>query len=326
MDFEKGVEDQGTRDKMNLLILVHELKSVSESSIAKKLESDRNIVSQLGEELAYEGLITVEVGQKDPLYKITSKGEGKICSLQKEIRREQEILEKEKIPKVSAKDRMKKMREKMFGPFKSIINFFRGGFHEALLFISAVVSAYMLYRFISNPNTEILSFLFSAVLISIVMLLYHEYKSKLKTKEVVSFLEWRMLFLKQHRIHLFMTFTMVSLIYVSGMMIMDPSGLDTYIMAAGFLMSTSVLLYKKDATRAGVVKFYAGILSLTYSVLLAGGVSSITRILIDEKLRAVDVAVSVILLFLVYVNKDFLGVNVEPLRDIMREVSRKPSE
>jgi predicted transcriptional regulator len=323
MDYE--MEGQESRDKMNLLILVSELKSVLESNAAIKLEMAENLVSQLAEELEYEGLINVDKTGGDPEYKISEEGKKRIKKLHKEIQREEEEREKAEKPKISYSmlvEMLQKRVDRIIGRVKYMC---REGLHETILLALVLSSAYLIYVFLRNPNTQVFSFLYATIILSFSLLLYRDYRNELKTDAAVNFIEWRIRFIKKHGGHIFTLLSLVSLVYAVGMIVMDPDRMDVYIMLAAFLVSTSTVFYTAELTVKNILKFYAGVLLLTYSLLLITGASSVTETVLNYFIRIVDLGVGLVVMVIVYINRQFFGVNIESLKEMLYAASRPPT-
>jgi len=113
--------------------------------------------------------------------------------------------------------------------------------------------------------------------------------------------------------------TYILLIYFVVMFIVYPADRAAYLTYSIVVISTSVLISAPKKNVMDVIKFYIGIIFLTYSVLLIVGLRSITITLLEESSRIVDVIVGVVILLLVQLNDENLGVGVNSLKKILKE-------
>jgi hypothetical protein len=188
-----------------------------------------------------------------------------------------------------------------------------------VLLFTSTLSVYLLYHFIQEPNTQILSFFLAVLTLSVTLMLYNQYKRYLKKGGVISFIEWFIWILKSRKNYIALIITYILLIYAIVMVIIHPLERALYLMYVVMLISTSVLLYYPKERLVDVLKFYAGMAALMYSILLFFELASVSATLMGEKYRVLDIFIGLCIILLIKINEDRLGVGVKPLKKMITE-------
>jgi len=315
--------DEVSDEGMKLLMLIDNYKSISKRNAALKMEEDVEYICEIADELQSKGYITTEKSLKEPLYTVTKAGREKIGEIHQRVTSVDEEKNKEKKkkkPRLDVKQKLQNVREGLSVKAEKAMGFLKPEFHEIAILVATGLCIYLLYLFIQDPNRQMFSLLFASLIGSMVLILYSRYKYELKSRPFISFLEWMAHFLKSRRGSISAVSVTVSLVYVFGMMIMDPANIPSYIVIAAILFATSVILYTSHNTLKHILKFYVGVGLVTYSLLLIVGVASLSGILTGEQFTLFDVVLGLIILLFTYSLRDFFGVGVQPLQKMLEEV------
>ncbi|MBD3260822.1 MAG: hypothetical protein GF334_03960, partial [Candidatus Altiarchaeales archaeon] len=226
-------------NKNHLLGLICELKSVSVLAASYKLETPIDVVSVWAKELESDGLISVDYQGVDPIYTITSAGQNKLMGIEKDLREEQRqrLFESYSTPidsNISGKSRdFRGMLQKIVSAIPVRYDFFA--------LISILISLRLFYLFIRDPNTQVYSFFFGSLLFSATVFFYRKYRRIHKSDESVDFIQWLPNFIVENRVYITTILIAFSLVYVLGLIWLNPSDLPFYLLLAVFLVSIAVL-------------------------------------------------------------------------------------
>ncbi|MFH1404459.1 MAG: hypothetical protein ABIH11_09345 [Candidatus Altiarchaeota archaeon] len=295
--------------KKHFLALVFELGRVRRDLAFKKIGISPEVGKAWISELESEGWIRVsgdELGE--PLLEVTPKA----LDRQKDIVRmleehERDVAEDAK-PKYTVKQKFGRFADTSKRSFTSVIVSFFMNLRDILIIASTLLSLYLLYNFILSPNTAILNFLLGAILLALVLILYRQYEKYLKTRSFISFVEWVMLLINMRRKHIAVIITLVFLIYIAGLMMLDPDDTGIYLMGCMVVLTTGLLISYPKKSIADALKFYVGMAQLMYSMLLIVGMLSITDPILVSKSRTIDVVVGILFLIILQLNEEFFGV------------------
>ena len=301
----------------HLLGLILEIRNLKDDAAARKLGVSIQQIREWASELEKEGwvIISSDDGVMQS-YSVTKGGLGKLKSLKKQITEQENYVPK---PVVPPKARMAESRARFKSRIDAYGNLVKSSYRDFILLASTLISVYLLYVFITKPNNEVLSFFLAVLIFSVVLLLFNQYDRYLKTKKVISFIEWLMWVIGSRKRYVAIIITYILMIYFVVMFIVYPADRAAYLTYSIVVISTSVLISAPKKNVMDVIKFYIGIIFLTYSVLLIVGLRSITITLLEESSRIVDVIVGVVILLLVQLNDENLGVGVNSLKKILKE-------
>lgn len=322
MPAEKEEKLELSEDSKIFLFFINELHAVRQDNAAAKLEWDVEYLYSLAEELSYKGFIDIELGSENPMFTLAEEGRKFVDKIHREVQLPDEdgASEESEKPKPS----LNKLVKKILGGVKNAVKLFaekiREEFHKLLFLLSIGFSLYLLLMFLQDPNKEIFSFLFGTFIISLILILYARYKSELERRAFIGFAEWFIVFLKRHRGPLLVTSVGISLVYVLGMVTLGGVDSTAYFIIAAVLLSTPVAIYMPHSDVHSIFRFYAGMVLLVYSMLLLVGVSSITSELFKQPFALMDFAFGAMFLFIAYTLRDYFGIGVEPIYEVLNEL------
>ncbi len=302
----------------HLLGLVFELNGVKESAAARKLEVPAEKISRWTSELDKQGLMRVtERETGDPLLRITPEGLKKLEKLEKEFAREEEGEEEN--PRPDPRKALKKTAGRIKAFLVRAAALIKELFRDIILATSTLLSLYLLKVFFDNPTVEVLSFFFGSLLLSLVLVLYHQYKKYLKTREVIGFMQWVERLAESQRVYIALTIVTLLLIYLAGMFVLNPQYRGVYLMLAVLFASLAALVYYPKKTTGEAVRFIAGMALLVYGLLLIVGWMSVTSFF-GNNVRLIDAGFGAALLILVHVNEGFFGIRVKQLKRMAKSI------
>ncbi len=318
---EKTDESTNSTDILNkdhLLGLILEFKHVKKSVALKKINVSNEVINEWIIELEKEGWISVsEIEYDDPIMEITSKGLDEAKHLMKNLQEEQSREDEADKPKISTKQAFKGAADKSKIQFKSFIASFINNSKDILVVVSILLSVSLLYQFLQNPNTYVLNFLLGAFLLSLTLILYRQYENYLKTRQFLSFMEWCMMLVNLKRKYIAAILTLTLMIYISGLLIRNPDNLAVYIMGYMIVLSTALLLYYPKETISDALKFYMGMIQLTYSLLLISGLVTISEIFLVAKSSTIDVVIGLSFLLILQLNQETFGVGPKEFKKMV---------
>jgi DNA-binding PadR family transcriptional regulator len=307
MSEEEGSDanPQGKLTSKNLLTVILEFEGkIRESSASRKMGVESETVRGWAEELEAEGFIELaELGVGDPLLQVTPAGLKKLDDIKREWKEQEGVGEEGE-----SEDKPGGGKRKLGFNVKAGFTRVRGMAMDFVILGTSIVALYLLKQFIEDPNAEVLSFFFGAILLSVTFLIYNQYKKSLKTRKVFGFMQWFLQLLQEKRRYIATTIVSMLMIYAVGMLILEPYNRSFYIMLMVLIASTGMLIYYPKKTFFGVIKFYIGIGLLAYALMLIVNLLSITSTLFEQRVRLLDVGVGIALLVLIQMNEDWLGI------------------
>ena len=111
--------------------------------------------------------------------------------------------------------------------------------------------------------------------------------------------------------------TLTLMIYISGLLIRNPDNLAVYIMGYMIVLSTALLLYYPKETISDALKFYMGMIQLTYSLLLISGLVTISEIFLVAKSSTIDVVIGLSFLLILQLNQETFGVGPKEFKKMV---------
>jgi molybdenum-dependent DNA-binding transcriptional regulator ModE len=322
---EKPVEsDVGSGEKLSkthLLALVFELGSVKASLAAQKLGVSYEVVEQWVRELESDGWVRIldaEVGE--PKLEVTEYGMHRKHELIRDFEEQRQLVSEAREVREPVKEKLKHFVLKLNAVFIRLFKLFLSNVKDVLILFFTAISAYLFYQFLLDPNAAALNFLFVAVLISLVLIMYRQYEAYLKTRTFISFLEWIPILVKKHHRYIALILTFIFLIYLTGMVLLYPKDIGVYIMGYVLAFTTGILFYYHRKSVSEGIRFYVGMIQLTYSLLLITGLLSITEPLLVAKSRLIDVTVGILLLLIVQLNEAYFGVGAKEFKRMIKRI------
>jgi hypothetical protein len=186
---------------------------------------------------------------------------------------------------------------------------------DFLILSSTIFSLYLLKVFIEEPNTKTTSFLFGSIILSIVLLMYHQYRKDLKTREFIGFLRWSLKSALLLRKYALLSLVIILVIYVVGMVIVNPINLSFYFFISVFAASTGYLIYFPKKTIFSTLLFYVGVTLMSVGLMAISDLASPTELLLVNKSRLIDIIFGLGVLLVVSMNERGLGLTVlSPLK------------
>ncbi|MFC2163183.1 hypothetical protein ACFLRF_05830 [Candidatus Altiarchaeota archaeon] len=311
--------------KKHLLAMVYQLKRVSTSLVAKQLCVSHEQVAKWTGELVDEGLLRIlDTGAGDPILGVSDAGLSRQHDLLREFQHEAEDALKPPEVHVTPSDQLKmattKARRNVSHAYKSFMTNVR----DLLLLCSSVLIFYLLYEFLMDPNVYALNFLLGALLIALSLMLYKKYQDHMQTKKFLSFMEWFGWYVKAQNNNIAFVVTVLLMIYTTGMLFFYPQELAVYVMSYIFSLTTGILIYYPRKDLFSAMKFYLGMMLLTYSLMLLWGIVSITQLALGTRSYFLDFVVGILLLLLVQLNESTLGVGSTEFKKMLE--SKESSE
>lgn len=292
----------------HLLALVIEYSGISEAAAVRSLGVDPDSVRGWAKELAGQGLIEVTEVLGERIYEVTPAGMKKLRDFKKELLTREEVPEKK--PRKSPKQELGKVGESVGSAYGQIAKSLAENWMDALFLVAILFSLFLLKEFYANPNMEGLSFLLGMVLLSLIILLYSQYKKQLKARAFEGFLAWLREYMAARRKYVATVVVAVALVYVSVMLFMNPQDKGYYVILAVVVASTGLLAYNPKKDMSEVARFYVGVTLIAYGLMLLVDWVSVTQLLFNAKSRLIDAGVGVGLLLLVQLNQDYFGIKM----------------
>jgi len=313
-EYEPGETQGEALSNEHLLGLVLEINGIKESAASQKLEVGLNQVKKWTTELEAEGYVEVtEKETGDCVLKITPQGLERVKKLRKKWLADEE---EEAKPVVDKKQVMNERKEKIKKAFSRVGRILKELSRDIILVGSTLVSLYLIKVFIDNPNAEVLSFLFGSILLSIVLILYHQYKKYLKTTKVLGFMQWIEQLAEAQKNYIALTLISLFLIYVTVMFVTNPQFRGVYLILAALFLASAALIYVPKKTVKGALRFYLGISLMMYALTLIIGWMKLTGLVFETESRLIDVGVGLALLVIVHLNESVFGVRESTLKKI----------
>ncbi|MFH1054798.1 MAG: hypothetical protein V1744_01755 [Candidatus Altiarchaeota archaeon] len=313
-DGEIDVKLDGELTARHLLALILEVNAIKASEAARKMQVSYEKILEWGCELRKEGLIEMDDSLGDTSFKITKQGIKKLRNVEAQWLAQETACEGvEKKPKGDTRRAMKLRLERVKGKIslfsKNTSELLTELWEDIILLASVLLSLKLLTDFVDMPNEQALNFLLGSILISLALLLYHQYKKSLKTAKFVGFMEWVLDMAKTRRRPIALVVVAIFMIYSVGMLILNPENMAPYLILTILVASTVNMIYSQTAnTVSDVFKFYVGVLIITSGLLMIAGMISVTGILFGSSMWVIDAGFGLGLLVIAYLNEKSLGV------------------
>ena len=317
--------DEGAElSSSHLLGLLMEFRTIRNDVASRKLGVRVDEVDAWAAELEGEGWITssagVEAGIKE--YSITKKGLDRVSSLKKKISiKEKKGDEKKKRKLVNPMGLLSAKIKPLLLWSVSLILKLKLYSLDIIIGISFLSSLYLTYRFLKDPNAESVSFFFAVIILSIIVVFYNQYKKYLQSKGLVGLVDRIIFVIDYNKKSLILLLIFLLIIYDVAQIILHPLFRGMYLMYLMIFITTSVLVYYPKKKIMDVVKFYIGMSSLMYSMLLMSGISSITLVILGGQYRTFDFFFGFCLVVVIQLNENSLGVGVKSLKKMLTEQS-----
>ncbi|MBM3309191.1 MAG: hypothetical protein FJY77_02965 [Candidatus Altiarchaeales archaeon] len=257
--------------------------------------------------LAKDGWIKVTDREIEEYYlELTEKSVEKIREL-KDLKKKEALGSEEKVRKnVDLKTLLRALKNKITNLILSI----KSNIIDISLVLSFLAIVWLIRTFISDPNQRIMNFVASIILFSTLLFVYRSSKEKLKAKTVFELFVEFIQILKTNVKFIVFSILIILLIYFTGWMVFYPEYRVVSTLLCTVVLTSIIQLYRPLTTGPKILQFYVGMLVTVYSMMLIVGIASITSIIIQSKSRPVDVAFGIAILALIYVNRDFFGVQI----------------
>ena len=200
-----------------------------------------------------------------------------------------------------------------------------GNVIDLAILMAFFLTLYLIVKFIGDPNQRIMDFLAAMVLFSVVLLVYHNSKQRLKTTTLLEkVMEFLSIMLREGKTLLFAVF-LVLIVYFVGWAFLYSEHRVLSIILCTIVLSSIIQLYNPIVSVFKVPLFYVGMILIVYSMLVIFGVARITDLLFGAENRVIDVLVGIGMLALVYINRGFLGVRITYFREMIEREDRRSS-
>ncbi len=299
-DYEVNLEADITKE--HLFALICELNYITSTEADRKLKVGVDKIKSWAKELEGEGYIIIDYSaSQDFKLRITRQGIKKFEEIESLWKKEggvtPEKSENKQVPVSRARQKMRKAVRRLVADVQS----------NPLLYISLIMSLYLLRLFYMNPRAEALTFLLAAIFMSMALL---SYQQKKRNKELYGpsrqhkalSLGPMISLVKQKKKQFVIPVVAVGLVYSIGMIILNPKNMSLYILLAVFCAVTAEITFFPRKTFSIVAKFYLGMMLITSGLVLLLGVASLTETFMGEKARHLDFLFGLGMIILAYIN------------------------
>ncbi|MDD5111819.1 MAG: hypothetical protein PHG85_04695 [Candidatus Altiarchaeota archaeon] len=307
-----------------ILSLLEDINHIDKPSAMRELNVSSETFDRWVKALAKDGWIKVIDGELNDEYFIE---QGRY--FRERVQRLEEIQEQENAPepvkkKVSVGKISGAMMKRVSSLIGSIIHFAANFIYQSfvsipdiILLIAFIQSAYLIGFFLKEPNERIMNFVVSAVLFSAALFMYRNTSFDLKTR----YLEKKANAVVKTTLGYWKVFILIVLlillVYFGGLSVIYPENRVTSILVGTLVLNSIIQLYHPLKPLYRIPLSHVGMLLAVYSLLLMLGATSISETLSEEKDRIMDVFAGVVLLALVYLNRDFFGVSKAHFRRLL---------
>jgi len=184
-----------------------------------------------------------------------------------------------------------------------------GVWMDFVLIFCFLASLLLLKQFLENPNLGAFGFLVGSVLLSLVVLMFKQYKNTLKTAKVVGFIEWFVEDFQKQRKMIGLAAGILLMIYAIGMLIVHQRDRGIYLLVAVIAAATVHLAYNPKKDLMEIAKFYAGMVAMSAGLMLVFSLISLTELFFGSRVFVIDAVFGVGLLLVVYLNEKTLGLS-----------------
>ncbi|MBU0763050.1 MAG: hypothetical protein KKD39_08495 [Candidatus Altiarchaeota archaeon] len=303
---EYDVKLEGELTSDHLFALLCELRSITAREAERKLKVGLENIRVWSEELRNKGLVEIDVLESgDFRIKITAGGLKKFEELEGLWQMEQTPVKIEKKKKTPYQFRRLKNKIRKVGvSVKDEVK------RNPALYVSLLISIYLLKIFLTNPNREALNFLLGSLCLSIFMVAYsRKHKNTAPQMMVKNLMSWVRLSYKKTKKLMLLFLAAMGLVYSAGMIFVQPDAVGFYVMLVVFFASTVEIIYFPRKTSAMIFKFYLGTLLMAGGIVLIIGLISLSRLTLGERVYYLDFIFGLGMLVLAYINDNVLHVS-----------------
>lgn len=280
-----------------LLVLILRVYKIKKSAAIRSLGVDESTVDDWISALMEAGWIKpIDTDLDDPPLEISETTFEKINDIRKGVVFKELVKEKKKKKKA----------------IRSPVKIDKIVMLDILIVLTTIASILLVYKFVMDPDKESLSFIIAMALFSVVILIYKAYSKVSRTRKFFSVigLIFRNLIhiLTKRKKHIFAVFTILILFYFAGRFVVTKK--IYFIPLVVLSMTTFLLTYLPKQTRGANLRFYMGILLLTFALLLLGGLYKP----VDS--RFLNVSAAIISLILLQVKESSFGVGIKSFKEM----------
>jgi len=301
--FDDGKLD-GELNEGHLLALILELKGITEDEAAFKMQVSKAKIHEWRASLESQGLVATpddEGGQGVML--LTRDGKRRLKKLERELEAQETVT----VPrvKVDPKALLRSISTKAVMRIRDL-------WLDIVVLCMVIISLKLLKNFADAPDMQALSFFFASLTLSLVLILYQQYKRSMKAAQFVSFFQWAVETTVGQRRLIALAFVVALIMYSVGMSLLHPDKAGLYIIIAVVVAATGHLLYSPRKGPARFVKFYAGVILISTGLVLVVGLISLTETLFGNEVRVLDFFFGFCFLFIAYFNQRDFGLGSGP--------------
>lgn len=295
----------GELNEGHLLALILEVKGITEDEAAFKLQLPKATIHEWRASLESQGLVATpddEGGQG--VMVLTREGERKLKKLGRELEA-QEAEEAAPKAKADPKALFRRMSSKAVLKIRDL-------WLDIVVLCMVVISLKLLKNFADAPDVQALSFFFASLMLSLVLILYQQYKRSMKAAQFVSFFQWAVEATVGQRKIIALAIVVALIMYSVGMSLLHPGKAGLYIIVAVVVAATGHLIYSPKRSPAKIIKFYAGVVLISTGLVLVVGLISLTETLFGNEVRVLDFFFGFSFLFIAYFNQRDFGLGSGP--------------